>query len=632
MKNLKLVKDKLEKLDIEKRNYFIPSLWMGNLRPGEDEFNIDPSGFFVERINKIISMGEQSKTNIPEKEWLGKAIVYNVFVRYLTAYDHDKDGKINIEYENFRETGTFLKLIALLPYLRSLGINTLHLLPITSIGVDGKKGDLGSPYAIRNHYALDDNLGEKIIGLSTETQFKAFVEASHHLGMKVIIEFVFRTASIDSDLSLEHPEWFYWIKENIKDRPPDSDSEYKYGNPIFTEEELKEIKNKVESGDLINLPEPHDVYKDMFMSVPKKIARVGEKIIGVYDNDRTARIPGAFADWPPDDTQPPWDDVTYLRLFNSKRFNYIAYNTVRMYDEALAKNRYRMEELWNYISDIIPFYIDQYDIDGVMVDMGHALPAPLMDSIIRKARRKKKGFVFWEENFSLNIDSVFQGYDACIGYMPFDQHEPWKMKQILRMLERAENPISFFATPESHNTPRAVSRPGSVDYCKQTWLINRFMNQIPFMLGGFELASAQPVNTGLGFRKDELNMFPAEKLPLFSASALPWQTKAEFTEFIIKVNKIRDNYEFENIDKKPLIHIETSEDPIIAFIRKVKDQQKYIIILCNMQNEIRNNITIEIPVAINKAIDILSHKPIVVINGKIQVELFPWESICAELS
>jgi starch synthase (maltosyl-transferring) len=632
MKNLELIKEKLAILKIKNIQYYVPSLWLGKSNSDETKIKVDPSKFFLERIEYALGLANDRTKNTSIDDWLNKAVVYNVFVRYLTAFDHDSNGKIEIDANDFRETGTFLKLIALLPYLHSIGVNTIHLLPITSIGKDGMKGNLGSPYAIRNHYGLDENLGEPILDLDIETEFNAFVELCHHIGMKVIIEFVFRTASKDSDLALEHPEWFYWIKGHIKDRKPDSDSENRYGNPMFTDEELKEIKEKVESGDLKDLPEPHKNYQDMFIAIPKKVARVDNKIIGIFDNDKTARIPGAFADWPPDDTQPPWDDVTYLRLYEHRKYNYIAYNTVRMYEENLAKHRYRVEELWNYISEILPYYIEKFDIDGVMVDMGHALPSSLMSSIIKKARDKKKDFIFWEENFSLNVKSVEQGYDACIGYMPFDQHVSWKMKQILRMLEHKNNPIRFFATPESHNTPRAASRSGSVDYCKQSWLINRFMNQIPFILGGFELGSAQPINTGLGFEKEELDMYPAEKLPLFSIAALPWQTKAEFTDFIRRINEIRDRYKFEDIGERALIHIETSEDPIIAFIRKVKDSEKYILIICNMQNEDRKEVRIHIPVDFSNARDMLNNKEMIAQDHCVLLDLGAWDSICAELS
>ena len=78
-----------------------------------------------------------------------------MFVRTTAAFDHNGNGKLDLPLNErgFRETGTFLKAIAMLPYIKRLGATVIHLLPITSIGQDGNKGTLGSPYAIRNPYA-----------------------------------------------------------------------------------------------------------------------------------------------------------------------------------------------------------------------------------------------------------------------------------------------------------------------------------------------------------------------------------------------------------------------------------------------------------------------------------------------
>jgi glycosidase len=94
----------------------------------------------------------------------------------------------------------------LLPYIKKLGADIVYFLPLTSIGVDGHKGDLGSPYSINNPYILDENLNEPLLNMTMEEQFKAVIEATHHLGMKVVSEFIFRTSSKDSKLAIEHPD------------------------------------------------------------------------------------------------------------------------------------------------------------------------------------------------------------------------------------------------------------------------------------------------------------------------------------------------------------------------------------------------------------------------------------------
>ena len=48
----------------------------------------------------------------------------------------------------------------------------------------------------------------------------------------------------NGDWAKEHPEWLYWIRRSVPDRPSGSHAEDLYGNPIFTPEELKVIKGQ----------------------------------------------------------------------------------------------------------------------------------------------------------------------------------------------------------------------------------------------------------------------------------------------------------------------------------------------------------------------------------------------------
>ena len=75
------------------------------------------------------------------REWKTSAVVYNLFIRLTAAFDHDGDGKIGTAPLEcgFRETGTLLKAIALLPYMKNLGANTVYLLPLTESAREARK-------------------------------------------------------------------------------------------------------------------------------------------------------------------------------------------------------------------------------------------------------------------------------------------------------------------------------------------------------------------------------------------------------------------------------------------------------------------------------------------------------------
>ncbi len=525
--------NKLRNLLVEKQNqlddikYIIPSIWIDK-NGVSNPIPVNFPQFLVNKIDEIFQIS--NNLTIEENK---KIRIYNSLVRLTTAFDY-KQESYNSPNENtyFKNEGTFVKTISILPYLRDLGITHLYLLPITEIGKDGRKGQLGSPYSIKNHKKIDNNLSEPFLQMSVEEQFKALIEACHLIGIKVIIEMVFRTSSKDSDLIYEHPEWFYWIKSNK--------SENIFKPPKFDEGDLISIKQIVESGDFEDLVPPDPEYTNLFCEPPIKVFKEGEKIYGLNAEDILCEIPGAFADWPPDDTQPPWSDVTYLKLHNNPKFNYIAYNTVRMYDLELLKEECRNIELWEYLSGIIPYYINEFDIDGVMIDMGHALPKELLELIINNAKKIKEDFIFLEENFVISNESIGKGFQIVVGYLPFDLHNLDKTINLINELNNPELKIKYFGTSETHNTPRAYWRTQTKNFSVFSYLLSNLMNNaVSFVHNGFELFEKVPVNTGLVFEQSDLQQFPI--LPLFDYAELNWlNQEGNIINEICEINKISD--------------------------------------------------------------------------------------------
>jgi len=589
--------------------YFVPDI----TKP-EKEVCANPFRFFYEKISEVEQLGKSSPVHLPAKNWTKQAVVYNMLVRYTTAYDHDQDGSIRsgANEHGLMETGTFLKAITLLPYIHSLGVNTIYLLPVTSIGKDNKKGNLGSPYSIQNPCRLDENLAEPFLDMTVEEQFAAFVEASHLLGMKVVLEFVFRTSSLDGDWALEHPEWYYWLKsEELND----------YSAPKFSEDEIITIKEKVLAEDFTELIPPSEEFRTIFTDIPKKVFKRNGKIYGITKDGIECVIPPAFADWPPNDIQPPWSDVTFLRMYDHPHFNYIAYNTIRMYDEELKNKKYIVKDLWENITGIIPYYMEKFGIDGVMLDMGHALPDELRRQIVKRAKKQNPDFVFWEENFTLTEKSVKEGYEAVAGYMPFDEHVHWKLRQLVALLASNSAPLPFFLTPETHNTPRAAFRKGGLDYSLFCWALNCLLPGVLFIHSGFELGETHPVNTGLDFTEEETKLFPTESLPLFSIASLNWKSDRNITEFMKKILNIRNRLLEQNpeVFDEPFELIETNNEYILSFMFNAKKEN--LIFIANISNEYEINSEIRFPENFTKFYDILKCEYIELFNNSLFVNL-----------
>ncbi|MBE0646887.1 MAG: alpha-amylase [Bacteroidales bacterium] len=116
-------------------------------------------------------------------EWSRNATIYEVNIRQYTA------------------EGTFAAFEQHLPRLQKMGIKILWLMPIQPIGLEKRKGSLGSPYSIRDYYGINPDYG-------TLEDFKRLVTRAHELGMYLIIDWVANHTAWDNILITEHPEWY----------------------------------------------------------------------------------------------------------------------------------------------------------------------------------------------------------------------------------------------------------------------------------------------------------------------------------------------------------------------------------------------------------------------------------------
>lgn len=122
------------------------------------------------------------------------------------AMDTDRGLQTQVIYSVYVRShtpeGTFRAVIPDLDRIRSLGTDIIWLLPIHPIGVEGKKGSLGCPYANRDYRDVNPAYG-------TMADFQALVDEIHKRGMKVMIDVVYNHTSPDSVLYRTHPEFFY---------------------------------------------------------------------------------------------------------------------------------------------------------------------------------------------------------------------------------------------------------------------------------------------------------------------------------------------------------------------------------------------------------------------------------------
>jgi len=506
---LEHVREKLCAIESHTANYRIPTLWLTPHTYAGVRRLERPAAYFRAIIEQILSLPEQSRrTQLGQNE-----LFYLAPLRYVTAWDHFESGEISyaLSPDGWRKTGTFLKMIALLPYLQSIGVTWLLLLPPTEHGRAQVKGTLGSPYAPRRHTTIEETLAEPILELDAETQMAALVEACHRVGIGVVVELALRVASLDCPLIAQHPEWFYWVRADAPQPLPP---------PHFDAKTLTAIERAVLSGKLNELPEPDETYRSLYTEPPIEVWSDRD---GTYCG-RTAdgtlvRVPNAFADYPPNDTQPLWTDITYFRLHNHAAYGYIAYNTIRYFASQL--DGWENVPLWDHLASIAPSFIERFDVDGILLDMGHAFPRALLERIVLRARSAKPSLLLIAESFDRSDPIARQlGFDVVVGDCWHHAHTIEAFRQYAASLPTTPA-LRFFATPDTHNTPRIATRGFNVTAYAYA-LCTHLAGGIPMITCGSEFGERVPINTGLDFRPEESAAYPPERLPLFSGCTLSW--------------------------------------------------------------------------------------------------------------
>lgn len=566
------IKDFLKSKISKHRNYAIPQLWIENhkkifndiVEEKEGKIFVDPYEFFYSAISFILdksekkdyskSLGILNGENNPN--WFNKSVVYGSLPRMTAAYNHKGFGTFEeTDILGFKEAGTFLKMIPLLLHLKSFNVNTLYMLPVSKSSNLFKKGSIGSPYAVKNPLVLDESYHDPLLeDFNVETEFKALVEAAHILGIRVILDFIPRTASRDSDIIREHPDWFYWIKiDDLATYKPPRIEELPFKIPdekdldiIYRNSEVRNhLKKFVDSPDKID-PVKWEKVKNMDGNILVNIIRE----FGIV-------TPPGFSDWV-NDNQPTWDDVTFLRLYldnpiAAKKFVPETQKPYVLFDVIKASKfpgSIPNLELWNYLSDIIPSYQKRFGIDGARIDMGHALPSKLQEMIISKAKDNDPSFVFIAEELEMNNDekSKNDGYHAILGntwYSVARREEFYKLVEETSINMK----LPFLASAETPDTPRIAAREfGNKLKYLAPFLLYFLPNGVPYINSGQELGELQPMNLGLDNTIWGKTVLPPDdefyaKLAFFDHYVLHWNTyDKELYSFLKNLMNEREKY------------------------------------------------------------------------------------------
>ncbi len=163
----------------------------------------------------------------PSPDWVRDGVIYEIFPRV------------------FSPKGDFNGVTARLDQLKDLGVNILWLMPIHPVGRLKAKGTIGSPYAVKDYFAINPDYG-------TAADLKRLVSEAHKRGLKVIIDIVANHTSWDS-VMMKTPD-FYTHDASGKIIPPLPDwadvADLNYENPKLREYMIGMLRSWLKDFDL----------------------------------------------------------------------------------------------------------------------------------------------------------------------------------------------------------------------------------------------------------------------------------------------------------------------------------------------------------------------------------------------
>ena len=124
--------------------------------------------------------------------WAQSASIYEVNVR---------------QFSNAADGSKFAAVKAQLPRLKALGVKIIWLMPIYPISVEGRKGSLGSPYAVSDYKGVNPEFGDL-------ASLKSLVDTAHAQGFHVIFDWVANHTGLDN-VWTTHTDWYQSVVNGV---------------------------------------------------------------------------------------------------------------------------------------------------------------------------------------------------------------------------------------------------------------------------------------------------------------------------------------------------------------------------------------------------------------------------------
>lgn len=482
-------------------NYAIPAAWnvygyheMRHLR--SNEILVNPYQFYAYTLQHIF----MNKNDLPfntaltqedNRNWLTTASIYGLMIRTASSWDHDRDEQIDTDnLYHLRDQGTCLKSIALLPYLKRMGITTILMHQPFETGSTQYDHLYSKKEAVYDHHQIQKMLADPIIfDMDANEQFAAFVEACHFLNIRVILEYCPGKLARDNRYLYDHPEWFYWI---------DQAKEAGYQPPLCYALPQNTIPHAYTLRDFYRSEQVHE-HISIFRNAPKtnkehtldEIKKHHQVTTAPYISDQINA--GVLADL----------DSTPLRFYEDMHdlvpesyIDYAPYLTQDILRADLHPGIKPMKDLWDMLCDNITWYQNTFQIDGIYLQNAFLLPEDLQVQMAETARNLHPDFVMIAEDAIVEHGErwIKKGYDAMSGNGAYEERHVWNYKFHDFAYHMKGTTCPMFAACEFYDSPRIHAMENGNQLALTLSIMNYFLpNGIPYIEHGIECFETQPL-------------------------------------------------------------------------------------------------------------------------------------------
>lgn len=176
-----------------------------------------------------ISSRSPGQSGFPASGKLGISTGHPAWIMQGNIYE------VNIR--QYTREGTFKAFAKHLDRLKAMGVQTLWFMPLNPISKEGRKGTLGSYYAVSDYTAINPEFG-------TMGDWISLVQQIHLKGMKVIIDWVPNHTGADNVWLREHPDFF--VKDSAGKAAIAKDwsdtRQLDYSNPVMEDSMIAAMK------------------------------------------------------------------------------------------------------------------------------------------------------------------------------------------------------------------------------------------------------------------------------------------------------------------------------------------------------------------------------------------------------